>query len=238
MVSLKDARDVSNFIVKTIQPVSIVLFGSVGIKGSGEDLDLLVVTEDTSQTLSEVNLLVSNCLKPFHKRFAIDPFVIPLSLLKEYHLKGSPFLKLILKEGRSLYMKDAVKEWFKQAGDELDMALYLFEGGYYKGTCYHSQQSIEKSIKASLLAKGWTLERIHNVERLLSLAGDYGIPVSTSEDDAIFIDSIYRGRYPAEAGLLPLGDPSGADAKRALCIATNTYSSVQAFLNSPQINAD
>ncbi len=36
-------------------------------------------------------------------------------------------------------MKDAVKEWLKQAKDELDMASYLVRGGYFKGACYHVQ---------------------------------------------------------------------------------------------------
>ncbi|MBI5309197.1 MAG: HEPN domain-containing protein [Planctomycetes bacterium] len=67
------------------------------------------------------------------------------------------------------------------AKDELDMALYLLKGGYYKGSCYHAQQSMEKSIKACLLAKGWELEKIHNIERLLSIAGDFGISVNISE---------------------------------------------------------
>lgn len=51
-------------------------------------------------------------------------------------------------------MKDAVKDWLKQAKDELDMALYLFKGGYFKGSCYHARQTVEKSIEASLLDKG------------------------------------------------------------------------------------
>lgn len=230
MVSFNDARDVSNAIITTLHPISIVIFGSVARKGIGEDLDLLVVIEDDTKKSSEAYLMVNRCLKPFFKKFAIDPFVISQSILNEYHRKGSPFLRLILKEGRSLYMKDAVKEWLKQAKDELDMALYLLRGEYYKGSCYHAQQSIEKSIKACLLAKGWELEKIHNVERLLSIAGDFGIAINVSEDDVVFIDSIYRGRYPAEAGLLPLGEPSGSDAKRALSIADNTYNSTTAFV--------
>lgn len=40
-------------------------------------------------------------------------------------------------------MKDAVKDWVKQAQEELNMAEYLFSGGYYKGACYHAQQSLE-----------------------------------------------------------------------------------------------
>jgi HEPN domain-containing protein len=232
MVFFKDARDVTNLIIKTLHPISIVLFGSVAKEGSGDDLDLLIVTDDNSKTLHEIDLTVSKYLKPFYKRFAIDPFVIPLSLLNEYHLKGSPFLRLILKEGRSLYMKDAVKEWLDQAKDELDMALYLFKGGYFKGTCYHSQQVIEKSIKAGLLAKGWELERIHSVERLISIAVDYGVAIDILDDDAVFVDSIYRGRDPAEVGIFPLGEPSMSDAKRALSIAESTYSGVHTLLKS------
>jgi HEPN domain-containing protein len=230
MVSLKDAKDISNALIHSVHPISIVVFGSVAKKGIGDDLDLLIVTEDGSKTPNEFDLMVSRCLKPFYKRFAIDPFVVQLSVLNEYHLKGSPFLRLILKEGRSLYMKDAAKEWLKQAEDELGMGSYLLKGGYFKGACYHAQQSVEKSIKASLLAKGWELERIHSIERLLSITDNFGISLNISEDDAVFIDSIYRGRYPVEAGLLPLGEPSESDAKRAISIANTTYTKIQTIL--------
>ena len=91
---------------------------------------------------------------------------------------------------------------------------------------------MEKSIKACLLAKGWELEKIHNIERLLSIAGDFGISVNISGDDVVFIDSIYRGRYPADVGLLPLGEPSDTDANRALSIADNTYNSIQTTIQS------
>ena len=36
-----------------------------------------------------------------------------------------------------------------------------------------------------------------------------------------FIDSIYRGRSPAEAGLLPLGEPNAEDAGRACAIGAS-----------------
>ena len=92
--SYKDAKDVSSAIVKTLHTISIVMFGSVAMKGSGEDLDLLIGTEDTLKTLSEVNFLMSKYMKPFNKRFAIAPFVIPLSLLREYYLKRKPVTKI------------------------------------------------------------------------------------------------------------------------------------------------
>ncbi|MBI5308073.1 MAG: hypothetical protein HZB37_07040 [Planctomycetes bacterium] len=90
MVSFNDARDVSNAIITTLHPISIVIFGSVARKGIGEDLDLLVVIEDDTKKSSEAYLMVNRCLKPFFKKFAIDPFVISQSILNEYHRKGSP----------------------------------------------------------------------------------------------------------------------------------------------------
>ncbi len=223
MVTLKQAKEVADVIVKTVQPISIVVFGSVAEKGIGNDLDILIITEDTARTARELDLIISKSLKTFYKRFAIDPFVVPLSKLKSYYYKGSPFLRLIQREGRALYVKDSVKEWIRHAEDEIKMADYLFKGEFWKGTCYHSQQSIEKSLKVGLLQRGWELEKTHSIERLNAIAEEYNITLKIDEDDITFIDSIYRGRYPAEEGLLPLGEPSKKDAKRALKLAKSIF---------------
>lgn len=230
LVTLKDAKEATNSIVKTLQPVSIVLFGSVAREGIGEDLDLMVITDDKSGITGNYNLLLHKCLKRFYKKFAIDTLVISLSLLNEYSLKRSPFLKMIYKEGRALYMKNAVQEWLKQAEEELNMAEYLLQGGYCKGACYHAQQSIEKSIKSRLFKKGWDLENTHSIERLIAIGKDYKIRLNISDEEIVFIDSIYRGTYPAEAGLLPLGEPSDADARKAVSIAKRIFRAVQAAL--------
>ncbi|MBI5212861.1 MAG: HEPN domain-containing protein [Nitrospirae bacterium] len=219
MVTLKDAKEVSEKINKAFHPLSITVFGSIAKEGKGNDLDLLVVLDDRGKSFDNVDLLMHRCLKDFYKKFAIDPFVVPLSAFREHYLKGSPFLSLILKEGRILYMKNAVKEWMGQADDELKTAQYLFDGGFYKGTCFHSQQAIEKALKALLLNKGWELEKTHSIERLIALLGGYKIKIDIPDGDMVFIDSIYRGRYPAEAGLLPLGEPTKADAQKAVGIA-------------------
>ena len=41
-----------------------------------------------------------------------------------------------------------------------------------------------------------------------------------------FINSIYEGRYPSEAGLLPYGEPSNEDAERAVNIADEIYENI------------
>jgi HEPN domain-containing protein/predicted nucleotidyltransferase len=227
MVTLKDAKEAADSIVDALQPVLIVLFGSVAAEGTGTDLDLLVVIDDRLEEAADSNLLVHRCLKRFYKRFAIDPFVVHLSLFNEYYAKGSPFLRVISKEGRLLYMRDAVQEWLKQAEEELNMANYLLQGGYLKGTCYHAQQSVEKSLKAWLFTKGWELEKTHSVERLVAIGEDYKLKFNLSDEEIVFIDSIYRGRYPADEGLLPFGEPSKEDAERAAGIARRIFKDVQ-----------
>jgi len=43
--------------------------------------------------------------------------------------------------------------------------------------------------------------------------------VSAYDPDAIFLNSIYKGRYPTEEGLLPYGEPTRADAEKAVVAA-------------------
>lgn len=123
-------------------------------------------------------------------------------------------------------MKDIEKEWIKQAEEELDMADFLLQGGYFKGSCYHAQQSVEKALKASLFKKGWELEKTHSAARLTAIGKDLRLKFPLSEDDILFIDSIYRGRYPAEAGLLPLGSPTREEAEQSVRLAGKLLKSV------------
>jgi HEPN domain-containing protein len=46
-----------------------------------------------------------------------------------------------------------------------------------------------------------------------------GYSVEVTDEDAVFLSSVYRARYPSDAGLLPLGEPLEQDAERALKIA-------------------
>jgi HEPN domain-containing protein/predicted nucleotidyltransferase len=211
MVTLKEAKRLTKEIVKTIKPLSVILFGSVARCGEGEDLDLLIITEKVKRG-DEYRLHKS--LKKYYKSFSVDPFILSVPIVREYYLKGSAFLHLILREGRPLYMKNMIGEWLRQSQEEFEMAQYLFEGGYFKGACFHSQQSVEKAIKALLLKKGWVLEKTHNIGRLVAIARDYRVRINITDEEIVFIDSIYRGRYPAEAGLLPSGEPDQREAKR------------------------
>ena len=66
------------------------------------------------------------------------------------------------------------------------------------------------------------------------------IPLQPADID--FIDEIYRGRYPAESGLLPLGTPTKADADRSVAVAKQSVRALRGLLEErkrePRGNGD
>ena len=219
-VTLDNARLLTAALVKAIDPQSIIVFGGVGRDGAGNDLDLLIVLEDGSgKSIDQAGSAVRPVLRSFSRKFEIDPFIMSSSLFKMQFQKGSPFLKTVVREGRLLYLKNAEQEWLNDAREELKTAHYLSKGRFWKAACYHSQQAAEKCLKARLLGKGWELEKVQSLARLAALLEDFKIKIQISDDEVEYLDSIHRGRYPGEAGLLPLGEPSREDAMKALDIA-------------------
>ena len=211
MVTLEDARTVSEALAERILPVAVIVFGSVAKSGQGNDLDLLVVTGEDTPGES-----VGLALRDFYERFAIDYFVASAEALTREFMGGSRFLRLVQREGKVLYMKEPLKKWIELALEDFRQAKYLFGGGFYRGACFHAQQSVEKALKAELLRKGWELERLHNIRRLLAICLHYNIHLEWEDTEIDFLDSVYRGRYPAEEGLLPLNPPDMVDGKLAV----------------------
>jgi HEPN domain-containing protein len=72
-----------------------------------------------------------------------------------------------------------------------------------------------------LIRKGWKLEKIHHLRRLFGLCEEYGVRIHWRDEDVDLMDSLYRGRYPAEEGLLPLKHPDQNEASRAISIAVD-----------------
>jgi len=46
-----------------------------------------------------------------------------------------------------------------------------------------------------------------------------GWEIDITIDDAVYLNSIYKGRYPTEDGLLPHGEPSKKDAEKAIVVS-------------------
>ena len=71
-------------------------------------------------------------------------------------------------------------------------------------------------LKALLIEKGLKPARTHDVVDLSRTVREAGWPFGMEMEDAVFLNSVYRGRYPAEEGLLPHGEPTREDAERAV----------------------
>ena len=231
VVTRETAARVRDAVVEAIDPLEIILFGSVAQATSGNDLDLLVVTDDDSHLgVQGRRLALRSALRPFRRMYDIDDYVVSRSHFAEYLRRGSPFVSKVVSEGVCIYMRDGTEAWRRQAEEERSTADYLHTGEFHRGACYHAQQCVEKSIKTMLLVVGWELEKIHSIHRLTAIAADYRVPLVLSPDDIDFLDEIYRGRYPAESGLLPLDEPTAADAERAVTLANKSLATLHRFL--------
>ena len=160
MVTRKTASLVRDAVVEAVDPVEIILFGSVAQGASGSDLDLLVVTEDRDGPPgNESDRELTTALRSFKRTFAIDHYVLTRSQFAEEFRRGSVFLRTIVSEGICIYMREGIKAWVQQAEEDLRTAEYLRSGGFFRGACHHAQQSVEKSIKTMLLDRGWNWRR-------------------------------------------------------------------------------
>ncbi len=235
MVTRAAAGAVRDVVVTAIDPLEIILFGSVATRAAGNDLDLLIVTDDRDAARSaDAAGALRTVLRPIKRRIDVDHYLVTRSQFAARLRSGSVFLRKIVSEGVCIYMREGIEAWRRQAGEELRTAEYLHAGGFHRGACYHAQQCVEKSIKTMLLARGWELEKLHSIHRLTAVAEEYRLPLRLQPDDVDFIDEIYQGRYPAESGLLPLGDPTEADAGRAVALAVQTVGALRGMLRPPR----
>lgn len=116
-------------------------------------------------------------------------------------------------------MKRGTEEWIKIAMEELQSAEYLYERSLFRMVCYHAQQTVEKILKAVLTEHEIEFSRTHNILDLRNAVKEIGHEAHLGDEEAVFLNSIYRVRYPADLGLLPIGEPTREDADQALNIA-------------------
>ena len=116
-------------------------------------------------------------------------------------------------------MRKEAEAWLTLSAEDLQAAEVLFGQKVYRMACYHAQQSVEKIFKALLTNHEIDFPRTHNILDLHNAVKKLGYQPIISDEDAIFLNSIYRARYPSQAGLLPFGEPLDRDAVQSLQIA-------------------
>lgn len=226
---LKTLKEIKDRLIKQYNPEKIILFGSYNKKHANKnsDIDLLIIKKTDKRPIDrqiEVEKILSD------REIPLDILVYTPEEIRFLFSMGSPFIEDIMEKGRLLYMRKVTESWLKEANEEYDSAVILYEHQKYRGTCYHCQQSVEKCLKAMIFEKGKKPGRVHDILDLLSKTIKLGFETCLSIDDASFLNSIYRGRYPTEEGLLPHGEPSVKDAENAISLAKTLIGKVKSLI--------
>lgn len=123
-------------------------------------------------------------------------------------------------------MKEITRGWIEYAERDFKLAKELLKDEYYSNlSVYHSQQAIEKIIKAALEEVKIRFPKIHNVQALFSLLPtEYKSKIVIEEPELELVDDIFiESKYPSDLGLLPTGLPSKDDAQQIFVIAEKIY---------------
>ena len=98
-----------------------------------------------------------------------------------------------MKQKESRYPED----WLRIGQKELRRAEILLAAGDFEGAGFNIQQAIEKYLKGFLLAKGWKLRKIHDLETILNDAVVYEQSLGKYRADLQKITEYYViDRYP------------------------------------------
>lgn len=97
---------------------------------------------------------------------------------------------------------------------------------------FHSQQVIEKSLKALIEEKGERIPRIHSLSKLFDLCATF-LDFQFDETLVIALDSLYiESRYPGEFILLPDGKPTQKQSQLFYDFAQDVYKKVRYHLEN------
>jgi len=130
-------------------------------------------------------------------------------------------------------MKLITEEWLRRARDDLDVAKEIIVREHLTNmVAFHSQQAVEKSLKAIVEEFEIGFVKIHNLERLIAIV-KHRLDLDVDLKLIKRLDEVYIStRYPSDLGLLPSGKPSAQDAKQLYEFANDLYHEVKKFLEN------
>ena len=125
------------------------------------------------------------------------------------------------------YMKKQAKEWIKFAKTDLQATIALItEENLSTVAAFHTQQCVEKSLKAVLELYNKKVPRTHDLIKLLQKIEEEKININMKINEEVLdqISQVYIDtRYPADFGLLPEGKPSINKVKEFLDEAESIF---------------
>src|SRR6056297_4204755 len=136
------------------------------------------------------------------------------------------------------YMKKQAKEWMKFAKSDLQATMAIItEENLSTVAAFHTQQCIEKSLKALLELNNKKIPRTHDLIKLLKKIEEekINIDMKISEEVLDQINQVYIDtRYPADFGLLPEGKPSISKVKEFLNEAEKIFNKTEKIIEEYQ----
>lgn len=175
------------------EPEKIILFGSAarGATDEHSDIDLVLIKQTDKrffQRLVEAGSFIPSDV-------SVDVFVYTPEEFQSMIEADNPFIEQVLKDGKVLYEKspgigqhtispsskipahtgrsglkrplETARRWLAQAEYSLTMTRSLFEGDFWAGACFQSEQTAQLALKALLYAKG---KRYVNIQSVRTLA--------------------------------------------------------------------
>jgi len=128
-----------------------------------------------------------------------------------------------MKADRSLY----AEEFVDKAKEDIGVARALLkEARFFESSCFHSQQAVEKYLKAFLIKRDIRFKKIHDLEGLVEMCSGVDKEFVKILPLARFLNPYYVGaRYPDAFGVGEMAKED--DAKKALKSAEEIASFVE-----------
>ncbi len=125
--------------------------------------------------------------------------------------------------------KERSKNWLEQAEHDLTAASSNFKLKDFSLTCFLSEQSAQKSLKAFLISKKQAHSQIHAITNLLEQSAKFNSEFNKFIDNGKILDKYYLStRYPdtLPEPLLPFMAYSEKEAEEAIGISQRIFSFV------------
>lgn len=135
----------------------------------------------------------------------------------------------------NILMRNIAVKWLKQAAADLKASRDSLEAGNYEWSCFQSQQSGEKALKACLYEKGYTSVITHSLKELLRECMKLNALFKELSRDARTLDMFYiPTRYPDGLGgdLAPFEFYEREDAEKCINSAESILNAVKTFLTN------
>ena len=128
-------------------------------------------------------------------------------------------------------MKHSTAAWIEFAAKDLLAAKNLKKDETLANiSCFHSQQTVEKSLKALLEDQEIIPPKTHDLIRLYDMCR---IDLDLEEDMLAQLNEVYLdSRYPITVGHLPTGFPAVDDAEVFYNFAETIHRQIKSFIES------